>query len=95
MWLCLLLTAASMPARATPVPYTLDQRYAAIGFTTSGLIGTQGYFQKFSGHLALDFQAPEHSTVNVTVDAQAITLSFPPGVGMLRSPDYFDTKDFP
>jgi polyisoprenoid-binding protein YceI len=33
--------------------------------------------------------------VNVTVDAQAITLSFPPGVGMLRSPDYFDTKDFP
>jgi polyisoprenoid-binding protein YceI len=95
IWLCLLLAMAGAPARAAPVPYYIDQRYATIGFTTSGLFNTQGYFQKFTGHLMLDFQAPENSTVDVTVSAQAITLSWPQGVQMLESPAYFDAKDFP
>jgi polyisoprenoid-binding protein YceI len=73
----------------------LDQRYATISFTTSGLFNTQGYFQKFTGSLKLDFQAPQNSTVDVALDDQAITLSWPPGVQMLESPAYFDSKDFP
>lgn len=93
--LWLLLAAASAPAHAKPVPYALDQRYATIGFTTSGLVSAQGYFKTFSGHLALDFQKPENSAVDVAVDDQGITLSIPFGVPMLRSRAYFDSKDFP
>jgi polyisoprenoid-binding protein YceI len=93
VWLC--LTLAGTPAFATPVPYALDQRYATIGFTTSGLFSTQGYFRKFNGRLALDFQMPANSSVDVTLDAQDITLSWQPGVQMLESQPYFDAKDFP
>jgi len=91
--LCLLL--AGTTARAAAVPYVLDQRYATIEFTTSGLFGTQGYFQKFKGSLKLDFQSPENSMVDVVVDTQPITLSWAPGVQTLESPAYFDAKDFP
>jgi polyisoprenoid-binding protein YceI len=94
-WLCLLLATASMPARAATVAYFIDQRYATIEFTTSGLIGTQGYFRKFTGNLALDFKMPENSSVDVTLDDQAITLSWPPGVQMLESPAYFNAQAFP
>ena len=94
VWL-LLLAGAAAAARAAPVPYVLDQRYATIGFTTSGLFATQGYFRKFKGNLKLDFQMPENSTVDVTLDDQSITLSWQPGVQMLKSPAYFDAKDFP
>ena len=90
-----LLLAAGMPARAKPVPYYLDQRYATIEFSTTGLIATQGYFQKFTGHLALDFQHPQNSSVDVTLDDTAITLSWPPGVQMLESPAYFDASTHP
>jgi polyisoprenoid-binding protein YceI len=95
VWLCLLLAAASGPARGSPVPYMIDQRYATIGFTTSGLVNTQGYFQKFTGHLTLDFQTPQNSTVDVVLDDQSIILSWPPGVQMLESPAYFDARDYP
>jgi len=94
VWLCVMLLAAHA-TQATPVPYALDSRYATIGFTTSGLFNTQGYFRKFTGNLKLDFQTPENSTVDVTLDDQSITLSWQPGVQMLESPAYFDSKDFP
>lgn len=92
--LCLLLPVNAQ-AHAAPVPYVLDQRYATVSFTTSGLFNTQGYFQKFTGSLKLDFKAPQNSTMDVALDDQSITLSWPPGVQMLESPDYFDSKDFP
>jgi polyisoprenoid-binding protein YceI len=94
LWLGLALAAAA-PARATPVPYVLDQRYATIGFTTSGLFSTQGYFRKFSGRLRLDFTTPENSTVDVTVDDTDIALSWTPAVQMLESAAYFDSQNFP
>jgi polyisoprenoid-binding protein YceI len=94
-WLCLLLGSASAPVYAAPVPYVLDQRYAIIGFTTSGLFNTQGYFQKFTGSLKLDFQMPENSTVDVALDDQSIILSWQPGVQTLESPAYFDSKVYP
>jgi polyisoprenoid-binding protein YceI len=94
-WLCLLLAGASAPARSAPVSYVLDQRYAVIGFTTSGLFNTQGYFRKFTGSLKLDFQTPENSTVDVALDDQSIMLSWQPGVQTLESPAYFDSKAYP
>lgn len=90
-----LLAAIGTTARAVPVPYTLDPRYATIGFSTSGLLGTHGYFEKFTGMLVLDVQAPEHSAMNVTLDDRAIVMSYPAGVGMLRSAAYFDSANFP
>ena len=92
-WLWLLLAVA--PAQASTVPYNIDARYATIEFTTSGLFATQGYFQKFTGNLALDFAAPEHSSVSVTVDDSAIVMSWPPGVQMLKSASYFDSAAYP
>lgn len=95
IWLCLLLVTPSMPAQAVTVPYVIDQHYATIEFTTSGLFPTEGYFQKFTGHLALDFQAPENSSVDVTVDDKALSLSYPPGVQTLESAAYFDAAAYP
>ncbi len=92
--ICLALPLSAQ-AHAAPVAYVLDQRYATIGFTTSGLFNTQGYFQKFCGRMTLDFQAPQNSTMDVTLDDRSITLSWQPGARMLESQDYFDSQDFP
>src|SRR6516165_564485 len=94
LWLGLAL-AAAVPVRAATVPYVLDQRYATIGFTTTGLFGTQGYFRKFSGRLQLHFNMPENSTVDVTVDDTEIAVSWAPAVQMLESAAYFDSQNFP
>jgi polyisoprenoid-binding protein YceI len=91
----LLLTLAIPRARAEPVPYVLDQRYGTIEFSTSGLLATQGYFRRFAGHLALDFQHPENSMVNVSVDDSAFTVSTPLAAPTLRSAAYFDSAQFP
>lgn len=92
-WLCLL--AVALPAQAKTLSYKIDQHYATIEFTTSGLFATQGYFRKFSGYLALDFQRPEDNSIDVTLDDKAIAMSWPPGVQMLESPAYFDAQEFP
>ena len=94
VWLCLALAAAG-PTPAQPVPYTLDQRYATIAFSTSGLLGIQGYFQSFAGHLKLDFQTPENSSIDVTVDDRVMSLSWQPDADILRSRGYFNSKVFP
>jgi polyisoprenoid-binding protein YceI len=94
-WLCMLLVATSMPAQAATVPYVIDQHYATIEFATSGLFPTEGYFQKFTGHLALDFAKPENSSVDVTVDDTAIVLSWQPGLQTLESAAYFNAATYP
>jgi polyisoprenoid-binding protein YceI len=91
-WLCI---ALAVPAWAAPVPYVLDQRYATIGFSTSGLINTHGFFEKFSGRLILDTDAPQNSVVDVVLDDNAISMSWQPGVKMLESPAFFDAREFP
>jgi len=95
IWLCLLLGASGTPAQAATVPYVIDQNYATIEFATSGLFPTQGHFEKFTGHLALDFQAPQNSSVDVTVQDDAIALSYPPGVQTLESAAYFNAATYP
>lgn len=95
LWAMLGLIFGGLPAWAAPVPYIIDQRYATIGFTTTGLGAAQGYFTHFAGRLTLDFAAPQNSRVDVTVDASAIRLSLPFGVPMLRSAAYFDSPAFP
>lgn len=95
IWAVLGLVAAAAPAQTSPLPYALDQRYATIGFTTTGLGAVQGYFTQFSGHLTLDFAAPQNSRVDVTVNDAAFSLSLPFAVSMLRGPAYFDAQDFP
>jgi polyisoprenoid-binding protein YceI len=80
---------------AATVPYVLDQRYCTIEFATSGFIAAQGYFQHVTGHLDLDFQHPENSRINVTVDDTALTVSPAFAAETLRSPAYFDSAKFP
>jgi polyisoprenoid-binding protein YceI len=94
VWVLLALPLSAQ-AHAAPVAYVLNQHYATIGFTTSGLFSTQGYFQKFCGRMILDFKMPEHSSMDVTLDDRSISLSWHPGVRMLESQEYFDSQDFP
>jgi polyisoprenoid-binding protein YceI len=92
----LVVALAGPPAQAASL-YRIDQRFGNIGFTvnTMGLFDTEGRFPRFQGELLLDADQPEHSRIDVTIDASAIEMPLQDQTDLLRSPAYFDTQQHP
>jgi polyisoprenoid-binding protein YceI len=84
-------------AIGAPGEYDIDQRFATISFATRvfGLLHSEGRFLHFQGHLSIDFADPRATTIAVTVDDEAIDMTFPGGAGLLRSEAYFDSTHYP
>ena len=77
--------------------YRIDQHYGGIEFTVSdmGLFASHGMFDRFMGRLIIDPLHPEHTKIDVKVDAGSVTMPWDEGVALLRSADFFDVQRYP
>lgn len=93
----LLLAALVLAAPAQAARYLVDQRYGSIEFSLSalGLFDVGGHFARFAGELQLDDAHPEHSHIDVTIDARGAEMPAADQTELLRSPAYFDVAGFP
>ncbi len=83
-------------ARATDL-FLLDQTHGSIVFSVEhfGTFSSKGTFPRFSGRLAIDRARPEATTIDVTADVAAVSIPWPDGAALLRSPEFFDVEKFP
>lgn len=85
------------PAFAAPVSYKIDPAHTAVAFIVNhiGFSNVIGRFNTVGGDISFDKDAVEKSTVNVTIDAASIDTNHAKRDEHLRSPDFFNAKEFP
>lgn len=93
--LTLFLLFAS-PLVAAQVPYTLDAENSVVGFSVFfGRDEITGRMPVIAADIALDFERPERSTVDVTLNAADAQASFPFARQALIGPRMLDTRNTP
>lgn len=91
------LIPMSAPAFAAPVSYKIDPAHTAVAFIVNhiGFSNVIGRFNTVGGDISFDKDAVEKSTVTVTIDAASIDTNHAKRDEHLRSPDFFNAKEFP
>jgi len=94
--LCLLLQANLTAAEI----YEIDTENSIFGFEINNIndgveARVPGKFTKFSGTISFDPETPSASWVEIEVDASSIDTAIPKRDQHLRSPDFFNVKEFP
>jgi polyisoprenoid-binding protein YceI len=93
--LILLEVAAAAPARAAE-EYAIDPAHTSVSFKVShlGLSWTHGRFNDVSGSFTID-PDPAACSFSLTIKADSIDTANPKRDEHLKSPDFFNTKQFP
>jgi len=88
---------AAKPAAASPLTYRISPASTDIGFAVDllGLATTEGSFRRFSGHLVLDMEHPEQSSVSVRIDSNSAEMGWEPAESMVVGESYLDGAHFP
>lgn len=86
----------TQPALAADT-YKIDSVHSHVIFKIKHLdVGYQyGRFNKMTGTVMVDEKNPAMSSVNLTIDANSVYTGHPKRDAHLRSPDFFDVKQFP
>lgn len=86
-----------VPAFAAPVSYKIDPAHAAVAFIVNhvGFSNVIGRFDTVGGDVTFDKDAVEKSVVNVTIDTTSVDTNHAKRDEHLRSPDFFNAKEFP
>src|SRR5262249_21187057 len=99
--LAAVLAVASVLILAAPAPvaaddYAIDAVHSGVTFKVShlGLAWIYGRFDDFSGKLTLDSD-PARCSFNLTIKADSMDTNNKQRDGHLRSPDFFNAKQFP
>jgi polyisoprenoid-binding protein YceI len=92
-----LLIAASATAQAVPVAYTLDPAHVSVAFVVNhmGYSNVIGRFNTVSGDLSFDKDAIEASKLKVVIETASVDTNHAKRDEHLRSPDFFNAKEFP
>jgi polyisoprenoid-binding protein YceI len=82
---------------ATGDDYTIDSAHSAVVFkiSHSDLNWIYGRFNQFSGEFAIDPSDPSKSSFTMTIRPDSVDTNNAKRDGHLRSPDFFNTKQFP
>ncbi len=90
------LATATGPARAAEA-YSFDTSHTHILFFVDhfGFSTIQGEFLEFDGSVMLDTQAPENSSVAVTIRADSLDTGHGPRDEHFRDADFFDVESHP
>ncbi|MFZ5930187.1 MAG: YceI family protein [Pseudomonadota bacterium] len=90
------MAALALPANAAD-KFLLDPTHASVLFGVShlGFSKTFGRFNKVEGAFTLDADAPEKSSVVVTMDAASLDTNHEKRDEHLRGKDFFDVAQFP
>ena len=88
-------TQAGVAERAVPGKYKIDQTHSTIQFSVShlGVSELSGRFNQFSGDLNIDRSGK--SGVSVVVKTSSIDTNHKARDKHLRSPDFFNAKQYP
>jgi len=92
-----LATLLALPATAEPATYEVDGVHSAAVFAVNHLgTGTAwGRFNEISGSFTFDAANPAASSVSVTINTESVDTGNAKRDQHLRSPDFFDVKQFP
>ena len=90
-----ILSAATIARGADE--YTLDPMHSGVNFKIShlGLSWIHGRFDEISGHFTIDPQDPGSSSFEMTINAESVDTNNKKRDDHLRSPDFFNAKQFP
>lgn len=90
---CMLTLAHSAQAQQ----YELDGAHTSIGFHIShlGLSNTYGRFNDFSGEFSIDPTDPAKSSFSLTIQVASVDTGNKKRDDHLKSPDFFNAKQFP
>ncbi len=82
---------------ATGDDYTIDPVHSSVTFQVShlDLAWLNGRFNEFSGTFSLDPSDPSKSSFKMTINPESVDTNNTKRDGHLRSPDFFNTKQFP
>ena len=84
------------PAGAAPAGYSLQAEGTVVGFSTNfGEDEITGHFPITSANLALDFDNPGKSTIEVVLNVAGATASFPFAAQALKGPKVLAADEFP
>lgn len=88
---------AVSPAFAAPVNYKIDPAHTAVAFIVNhvGFSNVIGRFNTVGGDVSFDKDAVEKSAVTVTIDTTSVDTNHAKRDEHLRSPDFFNAKEFP
>jgi polyisoprenoid-binding protein YceI len=88
---------AAAPAMAEPVAYKIDPGHTSVAFIVNhlGFSNTIGRFNTVAGELTFDQADVAKSKLSVTIDAAGVDTNHAKRDEHLRSPDFFNVKEFP
>lgn len=89
--------AFAQPASADPVAYKIDPGHTSVAFIVNhlGFSNTIGRFNTVSGELTFDQADVAKSKLSVSIDAASVDTNHAKRDEHLRSPDFFNAKEFP
>ncbi len=93
----LFATLTAAPAFAAPVAYKVDPAHTSVAFIVNhlGFSNLIGRFNTSAADLSFDKDAVEKSSLSVTIDAASVDTNHAKRDEHLRSPDFFNVKEFP
>ncbi|QCN98307.1 polyisoprenoid-binding protein (plasmid) [Azospirillum argentinense] len=91
------LVALPLAAQAAPVAYKLDPAHTAVVFIVDhlGFAKAMGRFNTVAGELSFDKDAADKSSLSVTIDTTSVDTNHAKRDEHLKSPDFFNAKEFP
>lgn len=94
------ILAAAVGLGAVPAPaasFRIDSLHSSAAFLVGhlGYSNMIGHFGKISGSFEFDPAAPEQSSARLVIDAASVDTNLDRRDGHLRSPDFFNVKEFP
>lgn len=91
------LTFSIGSALAAPVTYTIDPAHLSVAFSINhlGFSHVLGRFNEAAGEIVFDKEAMAASRAKLTIKAASVDTAFAKRDDHLRSPDFFNVKEFP
>jgi|TARA_B100000315_G_C14448209_1_gene527836 polyisoprenoid-binding protein YceI len=94
------ILAAAIGLNIAPVQaasFKIDSAHTSVVFKVKhvGYSNVFGRFDRISGGFEFDTKAPEKSSAKLVIDAASINTNQARRDGHLRSPDFFNVKEFP
>src|SRR5689334_20009204 len=77
--------------------FEIDPMHSTVGFASTilGAVKVRGRFNRYRGTIVYNARQPELSSVSVVIDAASVNTDMSFRDDHLRSPDFFDVKQFP
>lgn len=93
----LLLSSILLAGPVLAADFKVDETHSNVAFKVShmGFSTTLGRFNQFEGSYFFDGDNPAASKVNLSIQADSVDTNHEPRDKHLRSPDFFDVRQYP